>query len=109
MSYEIGECWGAYTTTDEFGRIGKVIGYYTSDYGARRAAKNRGWYNGDGSVMKHPVIFINDNIFLLADIEAIEISETPELAEVKKINILDIKKKLSSAEWACLVDQVKLR
>lgn len=42
--------WAAYTTVDECGRRGELIGVWQNVHDARQSAKGRGWYGGDGLV-----------------------------------------------------------
>lgn len=46
----------AYETLDDRGSHGATIGYFTTKVLGERAAKGKGWYGGDGSVV--PVLML---------------------------------------------------
>jgi hypothetical protein len=48
--------YAAYTTQDEWGRIGSLIGLYRTEQDAKIGADRKGWYGSDGRVvMKHAI------------------------------------------------------
>ncbi|UTC29014.1 hypothetical protein MARCHEWKA_05020 [Brevundimonas phage vB_BpoS-Marchewka] len=56
MAVEIIQAYAAFETTDEFGRLGGVYGYYQSEIAAQAAAACIGWWGGPGRVVPHTLI-----------------------------------------------------
>lgn len=69
------DVYGAFTTIDEYGRIGECLGWFSIERDAKLAAAKRGWYNGDGTVKKAKAISITNSdgrfpqttVYVLAD------------------------------------------
>ena len=62
----------AWTTTDEYGRQGQIIGIYTEKRNALLASTGNGWYGGDGKVEGRKAIVtdggLGDGVYLI-DVE----------------------------------------
>ncbi|UTC28324.1 hypothetical protein GURKE_02930 [Brevundimonas phage vB_BpoS-Gurke] len=66
MTIEIIKAFAAYSTTDEYGRLGGVHGFYKSDAAARVAAKGIGWWGGEGRVIPHTLIVAGGRCYPIA-------------------------------------------
>lgn len=55
------DVWVVHETTDEFGRIGKCLGVFRSEFFADEAAKGKGWWGGPGRVLKKKAFVTSDS------------------------------------------------
>ncbi|USN15434.1 hypothetical protein KIKIMORA_02880 [Brevundimonas phage vB_BpoS-Kikimora] len=66
MTVEIIKAFAAYATTDEYGRLGGVHGFYKSDAAASVAARGIGWWGGDGRVVPYTLIVVDGRCYPVA-------------------------------------------
>lgn len=78
-----GMAYGAFTTTDEFGRRGTCLGWFST-----KAAKGRGWYGGDGCVDESDTITVDGFMFRLADKQPVVINDVDEKQEAIRQRLL---------------------
>lgn len=101
-SYEIKEVYSVYTTTDEYGRRGRLVGHFSDKTEADNQAQGQGWYGGKGDVVKIYSITIDGNTFALQSKETIKLNEIYGDEYYKKQNALakltDEEKKLLGLE-----------
>lgn len=71
---EIFKIWVAATTSDEYGREGSPIGYFTDRAMAKAAAKDRGWYGSDGLCYSVYAVKLDGKYYILKGIEPVEIN-----------------------------------
>lgn len=57
----------AYTTTDEWGRLGAMLGVFRSKQDGEVAAHKRGWYGSDGRVVMKHAVEDGLNLYILED------------------------------------------
>lgn len=82
MIPHIEQAYKVSATTDDRGRIGETIGYYTTKINAGKAAKGVGWYGGAGDIKAVWTIHHDDRIYVLADAQPIVLDRTlPEYRE----------------------------
>jgi hypothetical protein len=97
------EVW---TTINEFGQSGELIGYFTDEKVAREEAQGKGWYGGEGLVIKIIALnIINTSFwFALKNDEPIKLDEKLEPSHVIREKALA---KLSTKEKIALGLQSK--
>ena len=84
-----GVAWGAYPTTDDMGRLGKCIGWYSTEESARLRAKGKGWYGGDGSVVKADTITAGGKTYRLEAKTPIKVDDSDERNAAIRARVLD--------------------
>jgi hypothetical protein len=94
-----GVAWGAYPTTDDMGRLGKCIGWYSTKQSARLQAKGKGWYGGDGSVVKAYTITAEGKTYRLETKTPIKVDDSDEVNVAIRERVLS---KLTPAEREAL-------
>lgn len=65
--FEIIKLHVAYTTADDRGSLGGVIGYFKTAGAASYAAQGRGYYAGDGRVVTRSAIAVDGRFYVLAE------------------------------------------
>lgn len=68
--------YGAYETTDEYGRLGGCRGYYTHHSVAETKAKGIGWYGGNGRVQTESAVKINGRYYILKSCDPIVVDDS---------------------------------
>ena len=99
---EIIEGFAVYTTIDEYGRRGDLVGVFTDETLAERAAKGRGWYAGKGDVDHVFVLRLDEGgLFLLKGGDGIERLNC-DLIDERRNRIAAARAKLTDEEAALL-------
>lgn len=90
------DAWEAWTTVDDHGRRGELIGVFSSEGAAELAAKGRGWYGGDGWTGSRTCIRAANEVYRLVDGDPVEMdADLPKLRKAAKAAAL---RKLTAAE-----------
>lgn len=55
----------AYETTDEYGRLGSILGVKNTEHAAEQLAKGRGWWGGPGCVLRKEAIYDNGTYYII--------------------------------------------
>jgi hypothetical protein len=71
-----GVAWGAYPTVDDMGRHGPCIGWFSTEEAAKKRAKGKGWYGGDGAVDKCDTITVGGKTYRLEAKTPIKVDDT---------------------------------
>lgn len=58
--------WSVWTTRDEYGNVGRLVGYHQNKHDAILAAQGQGWYGGEGKVLEQQFIRIRHTTELFA-------------------------------------------
>jgi len=95
----LGVAFGAFTTTDEYGRNGKLLGWFSTSDAAKKAAAKKGWYGGDGNVDEVSTITVDGATYLLADANPIVVDASDEIRDAVRKKALV---KLTDEERAAL-------
>ncbi|QXV71812.1 hypothetical protein psageK4_158 [Pseudomonas phage psageK4] len=74
----------AYTTTDEWGRIGTMIGVYRTEDDAKVAAHKKGWYGSDGRVMMKHAVEDGLDLYVLEGFLPLCYTDVTELREAQR-------------------------
>jgi hypothetical protein len=85
------EVFGAFETINENGTLGACHGWFRAKFLADQAAKDKGWYGGNGRVEKRWAICADDGeVFLLAQPQPIDLDGTQrEYEEALRKKTLD--------------------
>lgn len=75
-----GVAFGAFTTTDEYGRDGKNLGWFSTEDAAKKRAAKKGWYGSDGNVCEEPTVTVDGKTYRLADTSPITVDDSDERA-----------------------------
>lgn len=67
------EVWAAHGDGGDERSTGPVIGYCRTEAQAREFAKGKGWYGGNGVVLKKPAIFVEGEYWLLEERNPIDL------------------------------------
>ena len=103
MNYRIEKMYTVSETIDEWGRLGSVVGYYSTKDKAETAAEGKGWYGGKGSIHEAYVIVLSDGTrFKLADRKPFNIDLDVDLVKRKNELIESGLAKLTAAEREAL-------
>ena len=79
--HNIIKIWSAYETIDDRGNIGACLGRFSCEQYAKEAAKNRGWYGGDGDVKESSAIKVDGKIYGLASPNPIDLDRRNAIAD----------------------------
>lgn len=63
------------TTINEFGALGRTVGYTRDKKSATLLAKDRGWWGGPGSINEVTLIKVGSRLFELADKKPVKLDE----------------------------------
>lgn len=101
VSLHVINAFAVYSTVDEYGRRGGLVGVYTHESDAEVRVNSSGWYGGRGE--KVPVtVFIHGDKTYMAE-RMTEVSELDtDLPEVRRQKIAAAKAKLTPEEWELL-------
>lgn len=88
--------WTVYTTEDEYGRRGRMVGIFDTAEAANAAAKGKGWYGGHGDVAQGTALQIGNLTYFLAIGSAIKLNV--DLVKTEKEEIAAAKAKLTDRE-----------
>ena len=69
MSYQLTTVYVAYEVVNEYGKHGGLVMVSQSKEAAEAAAKGRGWWGSDGSVMEKPALVAGPNTVILLESE----------------------------------------
>ena len=84
-----GVAYGAFETTDEYGRLGKCHGWFSAEQSAKRRIKGKGWYGGDGSVVKSDTITVGGKTYRLEAKTPIKVDDSDERNAAIRARVLD--------------------
>lgn len=54
------DAWAVHQTVNEYGHLGKLVGVFSTENKANKAAIGQGWYGGHALVEKHRAIVLVD-------------------------------------------------
>jgi hypothetical protein len=89
--------WTVWTTVDEYGRRGTVVGHYASPLAAEPVARGKGWYGSRGSVETGHAIYADGQYYWLVSREPITLD----------VNLLKQREDIRKAALAKLSDEEK--
>jgi hypothetical protein len=96
-SYQIIKLWSVHTTVNEWGAVGSLVGYFTSEDKAKVAAEGRGWWGGEGAIRETAGITVHPGLtFPLADITPLKL-DVDLITDAAKVR-QDALKKLTPRE-----------
>lgn len=97
-----------YTTIDEYGRRGALIGVYRNREDANLGVSNQGWYGGPGDVVEKKAIQDGDDIYPLEVTRPWCFKDVEELREQRRKELLDAAlAKLTPMELLLIKESVK--
>lgn len=87
------DVWVVKEVINEYGRVGRTVGVFINEEGAKIAARNKGWWGGEGEITKKPgmlnpvnrkeVIVID--MIIEPDIDLIEAAKKDRAAAIAKL------------------------
>ena len=83
-----GVAFGAFPTTDEYGRHGPCIGWFSTEEAAKKRAKGKGWYGGDGAVDKCYTITVGGKTYRLEAKTPIKVDDTDRKNDAIRKSVL---------------------
>lgn len=73
-----------YTTVDEYGRRGKIVGVYRNYRDAELGVKHEGWYGGRGRVLESKAIVDGDDLYILEEPSPLQFRDVTEQREAAR-------------------------
>ena len=99
---EVISVYATYEIIDERGSQKSLVGIFTNEKTAQIASKGRGWYGGNGRVIRRTAILLPNERCLLID------QETSDLKGTRlNVDFLDEYEELRNAALAKLTDEEK--
>lgn len=84
MTVEIKKVYEVWTTEDDRGRRGRMVGVFTEKQVAVNSARGKGWYGGDAEVAEGHAVQLDGKWYRLASPEEVELN-TDLIAEEERI------------------------
>lgn len=95
-----------YTTVDEWGRKGSMVGIYRTHDDAKVGVQKQGWYGSEGRIEEKKAIEIGLDLYIVEEVGCF-VDVTKQREEQKRQELARIKAKLTPAELEVLTQAMK--
>lgn len=83
------KAFAVYTTNDEWGRIGSLVGIYRNFPDAKVGAQGQGWYGSEGRIMEKTVLEDGYDLYVLETEKPMCYVDVEELREAARQKALE--------------------